>query len=172
MKVIALVGPVQSGKSTLAFSFSKFLQKKGFKAEVANMGERAKALKYQPFWDFRDKKHKKTDWLKLAREMDLDFVILDFTAPLENFFFFSEADHKLEKSDVVLLVFEARSAGHEDAEALAKAFAERLEKKVIAVENKSDIAKTSFSFPTGVVSVSAWEKRGFEKLYEALKIKN
>ncbi|HLD62660.1 MAG TPA: GTPase domain-containing protein [Candidatus Norongarragalinales archaeon] len=167
MKAIALIGPPQAGKSTLAFSFSKFLEKKGFRVGVANMGESSKALKYAPFWDARNKK-RKTDIFKAARAEGLNFVLLDFTAPFDSFFF-SQAESPLAKCDAVLLVFEAGSSTHEDAQALAKVLEEKIETKVIPVENKIEIAKAKFAFPSGVISVSAWEKMGFEKLFEALK---
>ena len=166
MKTIALIGPRESGKSTLAFSFSHFLQNKGFRVGVANLGEGAKALKYAPFWDVRSRKDKKTDLFKRAKAEGFEFVLLDYTAPFDEFFFSKHAS--LEKIDVVLLVFEAGTAAHDDAEALARVLGDRLEKKVIAVENKSELAKTKFGFPSGVVSVSAWEKMGFEKLLQAV----
>ena len=165
-----MVGPSQSGKSTLAFSFSKFLEKKGLKVGVASMGGSSKPIKYEAFWDARSRKDQKGDWFKKARVEGFDFVILDFTAPFDDFFFSKENSAPLEKADAVLLVFEVGSAPHEDAEALAKALEERLEKKVIPVENKCDLAKKGkFTFPSKVVSVSAWEKIGFEKLFSALK---
>ncbi|MEM4254960.1 MAG: hypothetical protein QXR53_01380 [Candidatus Norongarragalinales archaeon] len=166
LKAIALIGPPQGGKSTLAFSFSKFLEKKGLRVGVANMGESAKALKYAPFWDVRNKKQRKQDVFKTAKAEGLDFVLLDYTAPFDSFFFSKEIP--LEKCDCVLLVFEAGSASHEDAQALAKALEERLEKKVVPVENKSELSKSRLSFPSEVVSVSAWEKMGFEKLFSEI----
>ncbi len=168
MKAIALIGPPQGGKSTLAFSFSKFLEKKGFSVGVANMGESAKALKYSPFWDARSKKQQKQDVFKTAKGEGFGFVILDFTAPFDSFFF-SSKENLLEKCDCVLLVFEAGSASHEDAQALARVLEEKIERKVVAVENKSETVKSKFSFPSAIVSVSAWEKMGFEKLYAALR---
>ncbi|MFH1056353.1 MAG: hypothetical protein V1717_00970 [Candidatus Micrarchaeota archaeon] len=166
LKAIALIGPRESGKSTLAFSFSKFLEKKGFKTGVANLGEGSKALKYEPFWDVRSKKQKKTDLFKTAKGEGFDFILLDYTAPLEAFFF--TKTQPLDKIDVVLLVFEAGTASHEDAEELARVLSERIEKKVIPVENKSELSKARFSFPSSVISVSAWEKMGFEKLLSVI----
>ena len=167
MKVVALIGPRESGKSTLAFSFSHFLEKKGFTVGVANLGESSKALKYSPFWDARSRKDKKVDLFKRAKEEGFDFLLLDFTAPFDEFFFSKYA--AIEKIDVVLLVFEAGTAAHDDAEALARVLGDRLERKVVPVENKIELAKTKFSFPSSVVSVSAWEKMGFEKLLAAIK---
>lgn len=164
VKVIALIGPPQGGKSTLAFSFSKFLEKKGLKASVASMGENAKALKYTPFWDARKNK---TDVFKVAKGEKLDFAILDYTATVDSFFFSKE--NALEKCDVILLVFEAGSASHQDAEELARVFSERIGKKVIPVENKSELVKSKLSFPSKVISVSGWEGMGFEKLHSAIK---
>jgi len=168
LKVIALIGPPQAGKSTLAFSFSKFLEKKGARVGVANMGESSKALKYAPFWDARNKKQRKQDVFKAARAEGLNFVLLDFTAPFDSFFF-SQGESPLAKCDFILLVFEAGSSTHEDVQALARVLEEKIETKVIPVENKIELAKARFSFPSGVISVSAWEKMGFEKLFEALK---
>ncbi len=166
MKTIALIGPPQSGKSTLAFSFSKFLEKKGFKVAVANMGGSAKAPKYKPFWDVRDKKQAKQDLFKLAKSGGIEILLLDYTAPFEAFFFSPET--QLKKADVILLVFEANTAEHEDAETLAKALAQNLEKKVVPVENKVELVKTRFAFPSKVISVSAWEKIGFDKLLKEI----
>lgn len=167
MKAIALIGPRESGKSTLAFSFSKFLEKKGFKTGVANMGKSSKALKYKPFWDARSRKSRKQNPLAAAKSEGLDFILLDYTAPFDSFFFSKE--NPLAKCEVILLVFAAETASHEDAEAITNALAEKWGQKVIPVENKSETVKSHFSFPSGVVSVSAWEKLGFEKLFEAVK---
>ncbi len=168
MKTIALIGPPQGGKSTLAFSLSKFLEKKGLSVGVANMGENAKALKYSPFWDARSRKSRKTDWLKTAKEESLDFVLLDYSAGLGSFFFSKQ--NPFEKTDCILLVFEAGTAPHEDAEALAKTIEDRWETKTVPVENKTELAKRRISvFPSKVVSVSAWEKMGFDKLYAEIK---
>lgn len=168
MKTIALIGPPQGGKSTLAFTFSKFLEKKGFKAGVANLGVKAKALKYEPFWDVRSRKNRKTDLLKIAKEEGFEFVFLDYSEGMDALFFSKQ--NPFEKTDVVLLVFEASTSSHEDAEMLSKALEERWETKTIPVENKADLAKRRFSlFPSKVISVSAWEKMGFEKLLQAVK---
>jgi len=168
LKAIALIGQSESGKSTLAFSFSKFLEKKGYRVGVANLGESAKALKYQPFWDVRSRKDRKTDLFKTAKAEGFDFVLLDYTMALDGFFFAKQ--NPFEKTDAVLLVFEAGTASHEDAEALAKTIEERWETKTVPVENKTDLAKRRLSFsPSSVVSVSAWEKMGFDKLFEAIR---
>src|SRR3989338_6454476 len=135
------------------------MEKKGMRVGIASMGGSSKPIKYAAFWDARSRKDRKADLLKKAKAESFDFIILDFTAPFDDFFFPKDNLALMEKTDVFLLVFEAGSAPNEDAEALAKAIAERLEKRVIPVENKCDLVKKGkFAFPSKVVSVSAWEK--------------
>ena len=51
---VAFIGGGGVGKSTLAYSFSKYLNKKGLKTRIANMDPGCKHVKYKPFFDLRE----------------------------------------------------------------------------------------------------------------------
>ena len=163
--IIAVCGPAGSGKSSLCFSFSKFLQKHGVKCAVANFDPAAKRPPYVPDFDvrkrfparsFSKKAGGNTDracemalqssleseetWRQL-RALGADSVLLDLRSPLDSLLF-QAGRGVLERADSVLYVADAPHTGDYALFESTCAFLSRAcEKPVFPVLNKSDSLK-------------------------------
>jgi Ni2+-binding GTPase involved in maturation of urease and hydrogenase len=146
---IGLIGEAGSGKTTLAFSFSNFLRKKGFSCEVANLDITKNKPKYQAFFEARKlgEKTLKTTYAKIAEEPRIlknraDFILLDTTGSLE--FFLLDPGLLRECCDRVFIVSDyavARPVDSRFLNSLAALAEKRFGKKTLLIVNKSDLCR-------------------------------
>jgi len=181
------VGEEESGKTTLAFSFSNFLKKKGFSCDVANLDVSKNKPKYQAFFEARKlgEKTLKTAYAKIAGEPRFlksrsDFVLLDTVGSLG--FFLLDPLLLKECCDRVFIVSDYQLATPVDSRflnSLAALAEKRFGKKTLLVVNKSDLARAkpqhtlyapaeSLENAEQVVFASGREGLGFNELLEFL----
>lgn len=178
---VALVGRPGVGKSTLTYSFSKYLERHGHTVCVVNTDAQAKRLPYKPIIDARKDKQAgqrlgklKADVLIVDTPMELLDVLTDRAA----------RDWLRDNCDTVLLIGDAKAGGDLTSAAhLARAASlvgGALDLKVLPVFNRSDLARRhatresrwgepiQTSESPGVLRVSAITRQGFEGLYSAV----
>jgi hypothetical protein len=140
---IALLGEYNSGKSTLAFTFGKYVEKQGKTVGIANLDPGCKHLKYSPAFDMRDyyplaktMRQEKADeqtalkhvfsqasadkeFLKKLHSTAFDWLLLDVGAGAETFIL-SEASNFLRKcADAAIILADAQElSGKRDYVAL------------------------------------------------------
>lgn len=167
---VALIGGGGAGKSTLTYSFSKYLQKQGLDCACVNLDPGCKHIKYDAAFDIRD--YYSSDDLmadeklgpngalkrvyaralaskRLRRELNAvkgDLVLLDTAGSLE-LFLFGGAPFLSEVADAVLFVVEQGDAASEKGLTVLKALnaLQRLEYALptLTVVNKADLAKSA-----------------------------
>lgn len=177
---VALVGPAGAGKSALAYSFSKFLERRGLKVALANLDPGAKRLPYRADFDVRKAKGSRVPNLRA------DIVLVDTPYGLEDILY-GEGRAELPKSceRVVLMADARRVLEWESLDVLEQARAlagEALGLPVLAALNKIDLARGAR--PKGVQALAAHERaharggalrvsgvtrEGFEELWAALQ---
>lgn len=172
MYKIALIGGGGVGKSTLAYSFTRYLNKQGIRAKAANFDPGAKHLKYEPAFDLRKhyslaktmRVHKlgssgavKKIYLSLAEnkrvlrainEVDCDWLFLDTVGSLELFFLEGVSSFLKKTSDAVLFLVDNECVENESDFLLLKAInaIQRLKYALptLLVVNKSDLLEKRF----------------------------
>jgi CO dehydrogenase nickel-insertion accessory protein CooC1 len=169
MRVIAVCGQSGSGKSSLCFSFSKFLQKRGISCAIANFDPAAKRPPYSPDFDIR--KHfpakafskkaggnqeracelalleaieDKRVWREL-RDAGTEVTLLDLRAPLDSLLF-AAGKSVLEHADKVVYVADAsRASDYALFEKTCALLSSACEKPVVPVLNKAESVKRAKS---------------------------
>ncbi|MFH0922587.1 MAG: ATP/GTP-binding protein [Candidatus Micrarchaeota archaeon] len=146
---VALIGEAGSGKTTLAFSISNFLKKKGVSCEVANLDISKNKPKYRAFFEAAKLGEKtiKTTYAKIAEAPQMlknrsDFVLLDTAGSLE--FFLLDPALLRECCDRVIIVGDyavARPVDSRFLNSLAALAEKRFGKKTIFAVNKSDLCR-------------------------------
>ncbi|HEV8290065.1 MAG TPA: ATP/GTP-binding protein [Candidatus Norongarragalinales archaeon] len=196
---VGIIGTEQSGKTTLAFAFSKHCEKKGFSVAVCNMDPSLRTSKYPIDWDVRKiikSKHadvktyeaiaqdKQTQ--KALDSLKARLVFLEFKGGLDDFLVADAGVVLRRYCDALLFVMDSSSIreGRHDfdvADALEH-LSKRTGLPVVGVLNKNDVGRKKLkdgglhSFENarsgktdGVVLVSALERYGFEDLLKTLK---
>lgn len=179
---IALLGRPGTGKSTLAYTFSKFLERRGLSVAVANLDGEVKRLPYKAAVDARKDKEP----LKAIGKVRAEVALLDTPYCLEEVLYGGAAEGLRGGCAVALLIANAHKVV--DWESLdllgsaAELAGEALEVPVVAVLNKSDLAKPARQRGAraleahershakgGAMRVSAVTREGFEELWQAVQ---
>ncbi len=188
-----MLGFEGAGKSTLAYSLSKHLQKKGIEAEAANFDAGCRHIKYDAAFDVRNRyslsevmrKYGLTQnaalkriYSSLAKDatvkkaleaLDCDATLLDVEAPVE--VFLSNPSFVREYADAALFVCDAGEFGELEARALSRLLGYSAGVPVHAVLNKCDKEERGESAQKGLegFSADAELKRGLEAVAEKAK---
>ncbi|MCX6768059.1 MAG: ATP/GTP-binding protein [Candidatus Micrarchaeota archaeon] len=168
---IALIGGGGVGKSTLAFTFSNYLEKQGLGVAVANLDPECRHIAYRAGFDIR-KHYKSWDVMKEMRlgphgalkkiyEMagkdrkllaeldgvDSDVAVLDTAGSLELFLLENQAGFLRRVADAVFFVCDNESVSSEEDFVTLKAVnaiqALKYSLPTLTVVNKSDLIKKS-----------------------------
>lgn len=169
MKKIALIGGYGVGKSTLAFTFGKYLEKQGYSIEIANLDPGCKHLKYMPVFDIRkfhsieetmkesklgpggalrkifENLSENKKFVKEINSIKSDILILDFAGSLELFLLEGANDLLKKTSDLVLFVCDRTAIKTEEDLLLLKSInaiqCMKYLLPTITVVNKTDLIK-------------------------------
>jgi len=179
---VALVGQAGVGKSTLVYTFSKFLERRGLTVAVANLDSTAKRLPYKPQVDARKDKEAG----KKAVHLHAQFVLLDTPYDLESALYGNGQTELPKVCEVALIIADAHHVQEWEAldffDRACVLASEALGVPVLGVLNKSDLAKGAkprkaqaleahdrAHSRSGALRVSAVTRDGFEELLEALQ---
>lgn len=169
VKRIAIIGPAGVGKSTLVYSFSKHLQKRGLSVACANLDPACKHIRFEAVFDVR----KHYDSQKVMKDCDLgpnaalkriyeqiasdgkldralskkakgaDVVLLDTAGSLELFLLGLFPKNLSKIADCVFFVVDGQMAQDKKDSVLIKTIASLLRLKsklpVLSVVNKADL---------------------------------
>lgn len=163
---IAVIGESGVGKSTFAYSFSRFIVKQGLSCTLANFDACCRHLLYKADFDCRDvvkgKPHRAADIDAFLQNAYSSFcgeekiaqmlssrsaIVMDCRGGASFFLFSSAGDFLRKKSDCVALLFDAvamtEPEDYEVAGGLALLMQRKLSVPVIPLLNKCDFSKQS-----------------------------